>query len=75
MPSVAVLGLPEQLPSCGAAPPLVLVGCEPASIEEGMELSQPVSEAVEPAAALVRRIVAGESLLGKDEREIAWSAI
>lgn len=59
----------------GAAPPLVLVGCEPASIEEGMELSPPVSEAVEPAAALVRRIVAGDSLLGKNEREIAWSAI
>ena len=36
----------------GVAPPLLLVGCEPASIEEGMELSQAVSEAVEPAAAL-----------------------
>ena len=59
----------------GATPPLILVGCEPAGIEEGMELSPPVAEAVERAAALVRRIVAGESLLGKNEREIAWSAI
>lgn len=36
---------------------LLVVGCEPASIEEGMGLTAPVAAAVEEAMALVRRLV------------------
>ncbi|GAC1593258.1 MAG: hydrogenase maturation protease [Candidatus Velthaea sp.] len=42
----------------GEAPPITLVGCEPESIEDGIELSTPVARAVEPAAALVCRLIA-----------------
>ena len=36
---------------------LLVVGCEPESIEEGMGLTPPVAAAVEEAMALVRRLV------------------
>jgi hydrogenase maturation protease len=36
----------------------IVVGCEPATLEEGMGLSAPVERAVEEAADLVRRILA-----------------
>ena len=42
----------------GTAPPIVLVGCEPAAIDEGIGLSEAVQAAIEPAAALVRRLLA-----------------
>lgn len=41
----------------GEPPPITLVGCEPASVSEGIGLSPAVQEAIEPAAALVRRLM------------------
>jgi len=41
----------------GEAPPITLVGCEPAQTDDGIGLSQPVSDAVGPAAELVRRLL------------------
>ena len=41
----------------GEAPPVTIVGCEPATTEPGMELSPPVRGSVEAAAALVRRLI------------------
>jgi hydrogenase maturation protease len=41
----------------GAAPPVTIVGCQPATTEPGMELSAPVRGSVEAAAALVRRLI------------------
>lgn len=40
---------------------VLLVGCVPARVEEGLGLSPPVVAAVEPAARLVRAILAGET--------------
>ena len=42
----------------GEAPPITIVGCEPATVEEGMGLSPAVANAVETALPLVRRVVA-----------------
>jgi hydrogenase maturation protease len=39
---------------------VLLVGCEPASVEPGMELSPPVAAAVEPAVRLVRELIEEE---------------
>jgi hydrogenase maturation protease len=41
----------------GEPPPVTIVGCEPASAEPGMGLSEPVSRSVGAAADLVRRLV------------------
>lgn len=41
----------------GEAPPVLLVGCEPAATAEGIGLSPEVARAVEPAVELVRRLV------------------
>ena len=41
----------------GEAPPITLVGCEPAKTDDGIGLSQPVLAAVAPAADLVRRLL------------------
>jgi hydrogenase maturation protease len=41
----------------GEAPPITLVGCEPAQTDDGIGLSQPVLDAVAPAAALIRRLL------------------
>lgn len=41
----------------GRPPPITLVGCEPDTIEPGMGLSAKVTGSVEPAAALVRRLI------------------
>jgi hydrogenase maturation protease len=51
----------------GEPPPITLVGCEPASVDEGIGLSPAVQGAIEPAAALVRRLI--------HEKEQAWSEI
>ena len=40
----------------GEAPPITLVGCEPATTEAGIGLSPQVEGAVEPAARLVRQL-------------------
>ena len=46
------------LRSLGALPPRVLiVGCEPASVDEGVGLSAPVAAAVDTAVGLVRELV------------------
>ncbi len=41
----------------GRLPPVRIVGCEPASLEEGIGLSAPVEAAIEPAVRLVRELV------------------
>ncbi|MFN2460296.1 MAG: hydrogenase maturation protease [Candidatus Velthaea sp.] len=41
----------------GEPPPLVIVGCEPATTDPDIGLSEPVAQAIAPAAALVRRLV------------------
>ena len=43
----------------GDAPPVTIVGCEPATVEPGMGLSAPVARSIEPAVALVRRLLGG----------------
>ncbi|HEX4012492.1 MAG TPA: hydrogenase maturation protease [Candidatus Cybelea sp.] len=42
----------------GVAPPITLIGCEPARYDEGIGLSAPVRDMVAPAADFVRRLVA-----------------
>ncbi|HEV7935838.1 MAG TPA: hydrogenase maturation protease [Actinomadura sp.] len=44
----------------GRAGRVLLVGCEPADVSPGMELSQIVTAAVEPAARLVRELIQEE---------------
>ncbi|MDL4774321.1 hydrogenase maturation protease [Actinomadura xylanilytica] len=44
----------------GAAGRVLLVGCEPAGVEPGMELSEAVSAAVGPAVELVRKLIEEE---------------
>jgi hydrogenase maturation protease len=41
----------------GEAPPVLLVGCEPSEVAEGIGLSERVERAVEGAVRLVRRLV------------------
>jgi hydrogenase maturation protease len=45
----------------GVTPPITIVGCEPAAIDEGIGLSPPVASAVEQAVALVRRLIGARS--------------
>jgi len=45
----------------GTPPPITIVGCEPEAVEEGIGLSPAVAQAVEPAAQLVRRLLADAS--------------
>lgn len=44
----------------GTLPTVRIVGCQPATLDEGMALSPPVEAAVEPALALVHKIVREE---------------
>ena len=44
----------------GTAGRVLLVGCEPATVEPGMDLSEPVAAAVAPAIALVRELIEEE---------------
>jgi hydrogenase maturation protease len=55
MAPVAVLASLGQLG--GSLPPTYLVGCQPASVEEGIGLSPAVAAAVEPAIGLVREVL------------------
>ncbi len=53
------------LRTLGGSPGRVLiVGCEPACVEEGMGLSEPVAGAVGQAVQLVREVVAREQVRG-----------
>ena len=45
----------------GDPPPITIVGCEPSAADEQIGLSEPVRSAVQPAADLVRRLVAETS--------------
>jgi hydrogenase maturation protease len=57
MSPAVVLGLVRSLG--GELPShVVIVGCEPLSVEEGIGLSDPVAAAIDPAAETVRRVVA-----------------
>lgn len=60
----------------GTPPQMMLVGCEPAATGEEIGLSAAVREAIEPAAAAVRRLVA-ESLAApcRREGETTWSEV
>jgi hydrogenase maturation protease len=54
-------GVMELLPTLGGVVGRILVvGCRPAVLDAGLGLSDPVREAVEPAAALVREVVEHE---------------
>ena len=44
----------------GALPTTRIVGCEPVDLEEGIGLSQPVEQAIEPAIAMIRRLIESE---------------
>jgi hydrogenase maturation protease len=52
----------------GTAPYTVVVGCEAATVDEGMGLSEPVAAAVDDAVAAVEEVVAG-LLVGATDRE------
>jgi hydrogenase maturation protease len=41
----------------GTPPPITLIGCEPAEVDEEIGLSPPVRDAIAPAADLVRRLL------------------
>jgi hydrogenase maturation protease len=58
----------------GVMPPLTLVGCEPLTTEDGIGLSAVVAAAVEPAAAIVRRLLARLQTTIVGERETRCSA-
>jgi hydrogenase maturation protease len=45
----------------GSLPRTRIVGCEPADLGEGMRLSDPVTRAIEPAIAMIRRLIESES--------------
>ncbi len=55
MDPLAVLGSLQALG--GELPPTFVVGCQPASVEEGIGLSPPVEAAVPVAAKAVRRVI------------------
>lgn len=44
----------------GTLPTTRIVGCEPATVEEGLGLSDPVERAIVPAIALIRRLIESE---------------
>jgi hydrogenase maturation protease len=74
MAPVAVLASLGQLG--GSLPPTYIVGCQPASVDEGIGLSPAVSAAVEPAADLVLevlRVQLGHSGLPRAERSRSTS--
>ncbi len=73
MAPVAVLASLGQLG--GSLPPTYLVGCQPASVEEGIGLSPAVAAAVEPAVGLVREVLADRlGLAGSPTKEARRAA-
>jgi hydrogenase maturation protease len=67
-----VLGVLEMLGAAGSARILV-VGCEPASVDYGMELSEPVAKAVDEAVRVVLSLVA-EAGRGRPDTETHGAA-
>ncbi|MCX4744463.1 hydrogenase maturation protease [Kitasatospora sp. NBC_01287] len=64
----AVLGLLAALAAgTGGSPPerVLVVGCEPASLEEGIGLSAPVAAAVDEAVAVIRCLLAESDPSGR----------
>jgi hydrogenase maturation protease len=53
-----VLGVLDMLGAGGTPARLLVVGCEPASVDYGMELSEPVASAVDEAVRVVLDLVA-----------------
>lgn len=51
----------------GEPPPITIVGCEPESVDEGADMSAVVSDAVDAALPVVRRVAA--QLLAKSEEQ------
>jgi hydrogenase maturation protease len=60
----------------GEAPPITLIGCEPSQADETIGLSQPVRDAVAPAAILVRQLL-NETLAASsgEKRSTVWSEV
>jgi hydrogenase maturation protease len=56
----AVLGMVAEMG--GTIGQLLLVGCEPVSVEEGIGLSAPVAGAVESAVRVVQELIAQEGI-------------
>jgi len=56
----AVFALVEQLG--GRMPRTRVVGCEPQDLSEGMSLSEPVQDAIQPAISMIRRLIESEVL-------------
>jgi hydrogenase maturation protease len=65
MNPAVVLGMLASLD--GHVDRVVIVGCQPATVEEGIGLSEPVAAAVEPAARAVEDVLA--ELLATDHEE------
>jgi hydrogenase maturation protease len=61
----------------GEPPPITLVGCEPATVDEGIGLSDAVARAVPEAVQLVRRlIIDSQSAATHDvQRSERWSEV
>ncbi|MGA9524733.1 MAG: hydrogenase maturation protease [Myxococcaceae bacterium] len=79
-PDAHGLSLPAVFASAramgGALPRIIVVGCEPQEIGEGVGLSAPVQTAIEPAEALVRELVERErrSAAGRKRASVAQFA-
>jgi hydrogenase maturation protease len=58
MDPCAVLAAARRI--TGSLPRTRIVGCEPADLREGMELSAAVEQAIEPAITMIRRLIASE---------------
>ena len=56
----------------GEPPPITIVGCEPECIDEGVDITETVSHAVEAALPLVRRVV--NDLLAHSEEQLCTEA-
>jgi hydrogenase maturation protease len=52
----------------GTLPPTVVVGCEPATVEDGIGLSPPVEAAVPEAVRAVRSLLSGQMPLASGRR-------
>ncbi|MBC5824805.1 MAG: hydrogenase maturation protease [Candidatus Eremiobacteraeota bacterium] len=52
----SVFGFMNQIKT-GPAPAILVVGCEPADVGEGMGLSETVTHAIEPALAMIRDVL------------------
>ncbi|MFN2490884.1 MAG: hydrogenase maturation protease [Actinomycetota bacterium] len=62
----SVLALLESLE--GQAGRVLVVGCEPADVDEGIGLSEPVTRAVEQAVKLIRELIAEEAKRNSSSR-------